>query len=554
MTDKKNNQDLISGYLDDQLTPSERAQAESMLRDSKTNELLSELVNQSKQLAAVPKFSLADDFADRLLADDRIESGFESLIHETAELSNSKKPQTYPSTKRFSGAIAAIASLAAMVLITLFVPQVPMANLEVAQKNASVGQDKDLASDETASGDEFAAADKPFDSSEFDRSNLRDNLATSGEKFAKSEDDFAEEDSELVESTRSQKTDPKSMAMRQGNEKRQPLDAIEEKLKEGMSRKSRRLFEADKSRPESAFAGKSIDEFSNSIQQDNSIQNKSRGRARIATNQNEMIDQKSRAAGGLTASPEKEIQNKLADLNWSPGKSQYKDVIQVVLPGGPEKFAEFQKIMTENSVELTGNFEQGIRKLDQLGSPDFVGGAKSNAGPAGKIITKGERKAGQLSEMFVGVTATPQQMRKLVQDLNKNAELYRIGPGISVGRNMRAAQVRSANSKLDGETKEESKDKAGTSNLGVTAEEEKQDASQNAIADILEPNQLSLESAQFEAIESAGITQPTQKGMESFFFSQAVAELPERYLLIVRTGLEAESKTIESAVAPARSK
>ena len=70
MTDKFDD-NLISGYLDNQLTPEERAEVEASLLDSDTNRLMSDLERQSQELKRLPKFSLGQDFAQRILADDR---------------------------------------------------------------------------------------------------------------------------------------------------------------------------------------------------------------------------------------------------------------------------------------------------------------------------------------------------------------------------------------------------------------------------------------------------------------------------------------------------
>ena len=72
MNDKPFPEDLISGHLDGQLTPEQRAELDEALRDPELEGLASALGAQSDQLKALPKYELGADFADRLLADDRV--------------------------------------------------------------------------------------------------------------------------------------------------------------------------------------------------------------------------------------------------------------------------------------------------------------------------------------------------------------------------------------------------------------------------------------------------------------------------------------------------
>lgn len=112
-------ENLISGYLDNQLTPTERAEVERMLESEPELKVLhDQLQRQSRAVADLPQFRLGDDFANRLMASSQFEEAFGGPSDKLQPGVNAVAVRS----NRFVLSAAAIAALAAMVLVALFLP------------------------------------------------------------------------------------------------------------------------------------------------------------------------------------------------------------------------------------------------------------------------------------------------------------------------------------------------------------------------------------------------------------------------------------------------
>ena len=68
MSDASFPEELISAFLDDELSPSERQHVESKLADHpEMRQVLADLQEQSQAIQDLPKYQLGNDFADRLM-------------------------------------------------------------------------------------------------------------------------------------------------------------------------------------------------------------------------------------------------------------------------------------------------------------------------------------------------------------------------------------------------------------------------------------------------------------------------------------------------------
>ena len=146
MSEKPFPENLISGYLDGQLTEEERALVEQrMQEDPATKRLVEELRANAEQMQGLPRFRAPEGFAERLMASPELDRAFSELatdeVGPQAKLSG--ETSSFKRTKRFRLAVAAIVSLAAMVLVVFFLPQsYESASLQVKKNSESAGEIK----------------------------------------------------------------------------------------------------------------------------------------------------------------------------------------------------------------------------------------------------------------------------------------------------------------------------------------------------------------------------------------------------------------------------
>ena len=147
-------ENLISAYLDNQLSVEERARFEERLRqDEQLRALTHQLELQSRELRALPKFSLDTGFADRVVNDARLDSVFanaSSRQHEAPTRAASRKFSEYSvEQSKWKYALGAIASLAALLLLSAFLVFPKMYEALSVAENATA----EAAEPHTESGD-----------------------------------------------------------------------------------------------------------------------------------------------------------------------------------------------------------------------------------------------------------------------------------------------------------------------------------------------------------------------------------------------------------------
>ena len=117
------NELLLTAYLDGELDSQDRAEAEALLESSpQCRELVQQWRDNRKALQSLPKYKLDGDFAKRVMAS----SDFVEAIKDNQSGTNTEDrvavalPSDPKRENHFSG-LMAIASLAALLMLTLFV-------------------------------------------------------------------------------------------------------------------------------------------------------------------------------------------------------------------------------------------------------------------------------------------------------------------------------------------------------------------------------------------------------------------------------------------------
>lgn len=112
---------LLTAYLDGELSSDERAEAEALL---KSNPEYQELVDQWREngsaIRSLPKFNLDDEFANRVMRSSEFVKAAQGQQIVSTSSVNSVSDQSLSPESHWKG-MAAIASLAALLLLTLFV-------------------------------------------------------------------------------------------------------------------------------------------------------------------------------------------------------------------------------------------------------------------------------------------------------------------------------------------------------------------------------------------------------------------------------------------------
>ncbi len=121
-------ENLISAYLDNELGPADRAQAERLIaEDAELACLLETMKAQSSQLKSLPRYKLNPQFASRLMATDAFRDAFAAVATRSQQVAPglsgaSAIPITnYGKSKSWRTASLAIGALAALILVTLTV-------------------------------------------------------------------------------------------------------------------------------------------------------------------------------------------------------------------------------------------------------------------------------------------------------------------------------------------------------------------------------------------------------------------------------------------------
>lgn len=151
-------QQLISDWVDGQLTPDQIERAQQLVaEDAELAALHESLRSQQSMLRSLPKHTLDDSFADQVVTL-ALSKGLIQEPSQTDRPSSTASISASPNS-RWWPPIAAIAALAALILVTLFI--VP--NLELDRRSASVDSttakeiEAELTSDSGSAGDDDEA-------------------------------------------------------------------------------------------------------------------------------------------------------------------------------------------------------------------------------------------------------------------------------------------------------------------------------------------------------------------------------------------------------------
>ena len=148
MSDASFSENLISAYLDGELSPEESVHVERMIEQNPAYaQLLEEFQHQSAAIKQLPKFELDPEFASRVMAHEAFaETGRDKPS--TVALSSAQPVESGAGRERWIGAVASIGALAAMILVIMVLPlfNSPSIDPRVANLESSTVESKlDLA-------------------------------------------------------------------------------------------------------------------------------------------------------------------------------------------------------------------------------------------------------------------------------------------------------------------------------------------------------------------------------------------------------------------------
>ena len=187
MSDTSFNENLISAYLDGELSPEDAAKVQDLMgQDPKYAQLLDELKQQSSALKQLPAFELDSQFAQRVM-DSR---GFAAVDRDERKGPVANAARASVGSEHWGGAIAVISALAALLLVVLGLPS--LRNLQTDTVAVKAAPDKPAQSTEFAmEGNADAEMAQFDDASDLDVDSAGQKLA--GEKASRPLERLAEE-------------------------------------------------------------------------------------------------------------------------------------------------------------------------------------------------------------------------------------------------------------------------------------------------------------------------------------------------------------------------
>ena len=122
MSDASFSENLISAYLDGELSPEESVHVQRMIEQNPAYaQLLEEFQHQSAAIKQLPRFELDPEFASRVMAHEAFaEAGRDKPS--TVALSSAQPVESGAGRERWVGAVASIGALAAMILVIMVLP------------------------------------------------------------------------------------------------------------------------------------------------------------------------------------------------------------------------------------------------------------------------------------------------------------------------------------------------------------------------------------------------------------------------------------------------
>lgn len=447
MSNQPLREDLLSGYLDNQLSLESRAEVEiELARNADLSAQFEIMKQQSLQCASIPKYKLDAGFADRVLSDPRTDEAFSAMAgrHGIARGDAIYRSGIHP----LRSAAIAILSLAALVLITLFL-QNPEGGREapVLSKGADIKSTTGLKTDENAIAGKLGSDN----SAGLERQNI-DTISS------KSDRDFNEQvlESDFLEK-KGGGANQILAAEIEGMQKESAADDVLDGLHQQPM--PSQMVEAHSAEREYNF--QQIDESkskSESFAKRGVVLVKPNSADEMPTDQvagavlEAMGPSASPSLGQIAAS--QTLGTNLADsLNG---------FIEIRYTGGPEKLVDFATALSRNQIVINAPAQVADKQLDRsvatseksgdLGDQsgigdirgDFGGGVMGGAGRGGLRGTsdENESQSGEMtqqrlagssilgdaiapasdSQLFL-ITATPQQMVGLIDDLRSTAAI-----------------------------------------------------------------------------------------------------------------------------------
>ncbi len=511
----KSHDNRISGYLDDQLTPEERADVEAAMRDPETQRLLSELSQQSNELKSLPKFSLGQDLSERILSDVRVDAAFDSM-NGPGQGSVDVGPQAYPVAKRYGSAVAAIVSLAAMVLVAIFLPQTISVQSELAKADDDVA---DVKVSESLFDKSEPAAILELDVMKLDAAKPKD-VAAGFDAQSESEGFFRAGGKALERSPLQDQTRNEAPQKFLGEAR----DAASSKVAPGMQPLGRGNVE--RSMP--VLARETADETKGvalSPQQPGQGQRmRALGVEKIAEESTEPIPAEDQLAMPAVKALNEKQKIVGRDFLGVPALSSrgFRDVIEVHYSGGPEMLVEFQKSLSQNSIQFNdAAFEELVAGNARVRMANRGFGAKQ---PKRQEGANPSDKAAREKDLMFGITATPAQVEKFVEHLNKRASVFSLF-STKKQSELTSQPPMAGKAVFEGDVV----------NGGVGGRNPSQNPSQSGRAEVLTRSRISNRAASMQDAPGANVLGKRQQEPQAAAFEfKSSNNQPSRYLFIVR--------------------
>ena len=405
-------ENLISAYMDDELSPGERARAEKLIaEDSSAAELLESLRTQSGRIKALPRFKLADDFADRLMES----PAFADAVASSDDRIVTTDPTPVGRPLKWSMAAAAIGSLAALIFVTLVMnPSAPTTNTNLAMKEpADSALEQAQAAglvDDDAEDEKLAVGDAPRQ-----RMKTNSNLgAPKSEAKAFKPDEISVDRSMEKKSKGKRNSDfesaPKSQSAARSAAKLERMDSksdmsaspgsiesdamqrIVQDTADGKMQSEKDMLARGAAPAKSKKSARANRSFDSEVAENDSnrlAKAEERSLAESANGQSNVAPQ--------PLAPFADKSNTLVEAGkpGASGAGTVEHLIEIVLPGlnaaQPYDFAAFRASMSRNGIQMS----------------DAPAGAKTDTG----VVP---------SDQALYVVASPNQMRRLVSELAAN--------------------------------------------------------------------------------------------------------------------------------------
>ena len=347
MPDASFSENLISAYLDGELSSEERAHVERILQQHpEYAELLEEFRLQSAALKQLPKLELDADFAARVMADERVRPPANKLPADPIVSVGATR-------ERWVGAVAAIGALAATILVVLLLPFLNRAPTDLVAAKSSVQADQ-----ARAFPDEMAAAPGASDADDLAES------AAAGAMMSKG--DFNAAPAELVAEhgmKKSAETLGGEKALGEGFEesKEREADALPKgpgrRAMPGMKESKQQEMQQERLQANERLLDLEMSEAKRSSEQADEAEDRSEGAAELPLEKGLGLGEK--ALQKMARDTEESLQPLLVEnrseiygLGDSGGPLRSVNVLRIELPGGQTERKRLFDLLDKHQVAL----------------------------------------------------------------------------------------------------------------------------------------------------------------------------------------------------------